>query len=207
MLTCRDSNTVCSDSWWCFFPLCLQVSSGLMGWWSWAWVNRQSWAVGRASRPWSWRSRKPSCASWRLFWKATAHSYDPSPRPPLRKPQTPVRSLTCKVCGIVSLWPKHCLSTCGVLEPNSQVRVTEETGWMDEPSSPLKLLTHKPKQVHLWANFFSLWKKCVWMTIPTKVFTDHRLFALCCFNTSNLKDVFCRSTTNSWERWSWLSAW
>lgn len=86
------------------FSLCLQVSTGLTGCWRWAWVIRQSWAVGRASTHWSWRSRKPSCASWQPFWKATVHSYGLSPRHHPRKPQMPARFLTCKVSGGMSLW-------------------------------------------------------------------------------------------------------
>lgn len=190
----NDSGAACTDS--CSFLLLrLQVSTALMGCWSWAWVIRQSSAVGRASTRWSWRSRKPSCASWQPFWKATVLSYDPSPRHRPRKPRTPVRFLTCKVSGIMSLWPQHWK------HHGHRVRIRQRSGSQRKqgeqmipavrfPSSLLKRLTRKHiKQVHCWQRhepiFFFLWKKFIWMMIPTKVFADRRWFKLYCLNASN----------------------
>lgn len=141
-----------------------------MGFWSWAWVIRQSWAVGRACTPWNWRSRKPSCASWQPFWKATVRSYDPSLRPPLRKPQMLAHFLICKVFKIMTLWP-HVTKTLEPsthvqsVEPDIQVKVTEETELNSSavlsPCSLLKLFSRKHTiQVHCWHHpepgFFSL---------------------------------------------------
>lgn len=55
--------------------------------------------VGRASTLWSWRSRRPSYASWRPSCGVTAPTCCPSLRPPLRRPLTPAPSLTSKVKG------------------------------------------------------------------------------------------------------------
>lgn len=151
--------------------LCLQVSTALTGCWSWAWVIRLSWAVGRASTRWSWRSRKPSCASWQPFWKATVLSYDLSPRHPPRKPRTPARFLTCKVSGNMSVWPivtntlKPFIMAIA-FESDSPIRVTEEMGWTDKPSCSFpqqppqtpNTQTHKtsPLLTESWVNFFPL---------------------------------------------------
>lgn len=79
----------------CFF--CPQGSVSWTGCWSWAWATPRSWAVVKVFTLWSWRSRKPSCASWLLFWRVTAPSSDPLPKLLQRKPQMQALSLTCKV--------------------------------------------------------------------------------------------------------------
>lgn len=176
-----------------------------MGSWSWAWVIRQSWAVGRACTPWNWRSRKPSCASWQPFWKATVRSYDPSLRPPLRKPQMPAHFLICKVFIIMTLWP-HVVKTLEPsthvqsVEPDIQVKVTEETELNSSavlPPAASSNCSHENTQYKstvdiILSQVFSLWKKCIWMSIPTKVFTDSRWFKLYSLNTSNLKESCAR---------------
>lgn len=173
-----------NDLHWSCFLMCPQVSIGLMGCWSWAWAIHRSWAVGRASTRWSWRSRKPSYASWQPFWRATVLSCDLSLRHPLRKPQMLARFLTCKVREIMSVRPL--LSKTQELSIHLQLseldnKVTEETGWRDQsscccsqqsPQTPLHWNDIKSTIDFNYMSrfFFFLWKKWFRM-ISTKVFT------------------------------------
>lgn len=65
--------------------------------WRPLWASGNLAVVGRVWKPWSWRSRRLSCASWRPSWKATVHTCCPSHRLHLKNQLTPVHSLICKV--------------------------------------------------------------------------------------------------------------
>lgn len=65
---------------------------------------------------------------------------------------------------------------------------TQETGLKDEPSCPpwARHTRTKTSWLEWFEPTFSVWKKWMYTTTPTKLFTDCRWFKLCCFNTNNL---------------------
>lgn len=154
-----------------------------MGCWKWAWAIRQSWAVGRASTRWSWRSRKPSSASWQPFWRVTVHSYDLSPRHLLKKPQTLAHFLIYKVSGMILLWPLiaktqtiHAGSVSLKLE--WLIKVTEETGWIGGLSS-LQILNWKVKHLYEDKQYNSeYWRSVLSSTLATRISSEKLHFLL-----------------------------
>ncbi len=65
--------------------------------WRPSWASGNLAVVGKVWKPWSWRSRRLSYASWQPSWKATVHTCCPSHRLHLKKQLTPVHSSICKV--------------------------------------------------------------------------------------------------------------